>query len=184
MHFLSHSLSPNALPEPYPKCWNICMTQSPRHILRHSLRYFPWHSLSHSLTPRYFLSWTWLASYHPISNAKYLPITALLNAKGSLSCHPHSLSHFPRHFSRNSLHQFLTISQAIRHFLGHFPSHKAFPKAFPELEAPHHPITNVKFPPNSLLIIKVPRAPLHPVPKSYGHPNSINEPAKTHLKGQ
>ena len=55
---------------------------------------------------------------------------------------------------------------------------------------PHHPIPNAKFPPitvllnrSTYLIIKVPRSPLHPVPKSHGHPKSmnkltLNEPAK------
>ena len=90
---------------------------------------------------------------------------------------------FPARFSRKNFPQ-------------DFPariSRKNFPQDFPDLDpdwlAPHHPIPNAKFPPITallgLLIIKGPRCPHHPFPKSYGNPKSmnkltLNEPAKMH----
>ena len=46
--------------------------------------------------------------------------------------------------------------------------------------APRRPILNAIFTPitaflKRYIIIKVPRAPHHPVPKSYGHPKSMNK---------
>ena len=72
----------------------------------------------------------WLAPHHPIPNAKFPPITA-----------------------------FLKSTFAFLHFLQEFParfSHKKFLQDFPELDpdwlAPNHPISNVKFPPNTAFL--------------------------------
>ena len=85
---------------------------------------------------------------------------------------------FPTRFFRKISHKI---------FPQEFParcSRKIFPQDFPELDpdwlAPNHPIPNAKFPPITalligLLIIKGPRCPHHPFPKSYGNPKSINK---------
>ena len=88
-----------------------------------------------------------------------------------------------------------TFPQTIPNF-----SPKLFPKLSPEpmeismLEsdwlAPHHPFQMLNLLQSlpfliGLFIIKVPRPPHHPLPKSYGHPESmnkltLNKPAKIH----
>ena len=80
----------------------------------------------------------WLASHHPIPNAKFPPITAFLKLTFSpppfpatISC-KNTLQDFPTRFSRNNFPQ---------DFLATI-SHKIFPQGFPKLDtdwlAPHH----------------------------------------------
>ena len=77
----------------------------------------------------------WLASHHPIPNAKFPPITAFLKLAFSPPLFPTRFlpQEFPRRFSR-----------------------KIFPQDFPKLDpdwlAPHHPIPNAKFPPITVFL--------------------------------
>ena len=66
----------------------------------------------------------WLAPHHPIPNAKFPPITALLN--------------------RPTYHKRSKVSPP--------PFPQDFPKLDPDWLAPHHPIPNAKFPPITALL--------------------------------
>ena len=117
--------------------------------------------------PQDFPDPDWLAPHHPIPNAKFPPITAFLRLAFSLPPFPTRISH--------------------KIFLQDFPTRiscKNFPQDFSKLDpdwlAPHHPITNTKFPPITALLNrptyhKRSRCPHHPFLKSYGNPKSMNK---------
>ena len=96
------------------------------------------------------------------------------------------MQEIPTRFSRKNFPQDFPARFSRKNFPQDFPariSHKNFLQDFPKLDpdwlAPHHPIPNAKFPPITallnMLIIKVPRCPHHPCPKSCWNPKSMNK---------
>ena len=138
-------------PSPYSKCWistNHCLSQIG----------FPLHPVSQDFPTRFCrknfpqdfpkLDPDWLAPHHPISNAKFPPITAFLKLVFSPPpCHTRvSLKNFPqdfparishKNFPQNFLQHFpqnfparFSCKNFLPHFLEKFParfSHKIFP---------------------------------------------------------
>ena len=98
----------------------------------------------------------WLATHHPIPNAKFPPITAFF--KLAFPLHP-VLQDFPARISHKIFPQDFPARFSHKNFPQDFPtriSHKIFPQDFPKLDtdwlAPHHPIPNAKFPPITALL--------------------------------
>ena len=105
----------------------------------------------------------WLNPHHPIPNAKFPPITAFLKlafspppCPATISCN-NFLQDFPARFSCKIFTSWILIGWLPITLFQMLNFHQSLPCQI------------------GLLIIKGPRCPHHPFPKSYGNPKSMNK---------
>ena len=122
-----HKIFPQEFPARF-SCKNFLQTFPTRFSHKHFLQDFPTR-ISYKIFPQDFpeLDADWLASHHPVPNAKFPPITAFLR----LAFSPPSC---PTRFSRKNFPQTFPTRISHKIFPQDFPtniSHKNFPQTFP-----------------------------------------------------